>query len=521
MTLKRFLFMAAMFSLNHGSAVACLSFAVAQLGASVGNASSGSLYLAFMVTALFFSAAAVRRIGAKGGLVLGTFLYSTYVLSFVIAASLARHDVSAEGTAVWAVAITGGILGGIAAGILLTSSGTYFSYASRDYANRQGATDTFESSTTKLSGYLAAVFVGTEVACKLLASLLIYTTSTWIWMALFFLALSLLSAIGITQVNNVQAIDQSSRNGDENDPSANSDAATTLTIDDQDAPQNDDEDDGALGDKAQVLYGSQFRDANGDFVPPSQPPLVSLASAAQVIVHWFSDPRLLLAGGVNFAFGFCSAYVTSYLNGIIVKDKYGGSAVGLFASITPAISGMAALPIAALSRRMGTKSPFMVLASVAAGIIALLGLQLGNAELGDVWVLLAIYALEGLLRCIFEGINKGVFADLFLGQSEVAFATLIVQSGGASALAFWFMSMRLNERVVAAMTLIAAAVAMPMFLCAKRMAAPKENHATSFNGRRYVGRSNGDSGQLLSGDHLEHVREDGLAPVVVPPSVVD
>lgn len=518
MTLRRFLFMAAMFSLNHGSAVACLSFAVAQLGAAVGNASSGSLYFAFMITALFGSAAIVRRIGAKGGLVLGTFLYSAYVLSFVIAATMARHGVSTEGSVVWAVAIAGGVLGGVAAGILLTASGTYFSYASRDYANRPGYSGTFKSSTTKLSGYLAAVFVGTEVVCKLLASLLVYVTSTWIWMAIFFLALSLVSAIGMTQASSVHAFTKPTGDNGEND--AGSYAATALTIDEKDESHDDNGPSSAVEDVGEVTFQSQLRDSDAGYVSPSSgPPLVSMASVAQVIAQWLNDPRLLLAGGINLAFGFCSAYVTSYLNGIVVKGEYGGSAVGLFASITPAVSGIAALPIAVLARRMGTKTPFMVLASLAAGSIALLGLFLSSAELGDLGVLLAVYALEGIIRCIFEGINKGVYADLFLGESEVAFATLIVQSGGASAIAFWLMSVRFDQRIVAACTLVAAAIAMPMFWCAKRMKPPRSKHMAGFDASSEQPYQN--CGELLNEDHLKHAREDGFAPVVVPPTGVD
>ena len=47
-------------------------------------------------------------------------------------------------------------------------------------------------------------------------------------------------------------------------------------------------------------------------------------------------------------------------------------------------------------------------------------------------MLLCLYILEGWLRCVFEGINKAVFADLFLGQSEVAFITLIVIRGASA-----------------------------------------------------------------------------------------
>ena len=149
------------------------------------------------------------------------------------------------------------------------------------------------------------------------------------------------------------------------------------------------------------------------------------------------------------SFGFALPYLTSCLNGVIVKDKYGGAAVGLFAAITPTVSGLSALPFSLLAQRLGTKVPFMALACVSSATVAALGMALGVDELGSAGVLLCLYVLEGWLRCVFEGINKAVFADLFLGQSEVAFATLIVQSGGASALAFWMMSVRVDERVVA------------------------------------------------------------------------
>ena len=105
--------------------MACLSFVVAELGTSVGNASSGSLYLGFMVTALFFSANLVTRVGAKQALFVGASLYSVYILSLAIAAST-------TGNVALIICIVGGIVGGSAAGILLTASGTYFSLSARD-----------------------------------------------------------------------------------------------------------------------------------------------------------------------------------------------------------------------------------------------------------------------------------------------------------------------------------------------------------------------------------------------------
>ena len=504
--LRGFIFMALMFALNHGAAVACLSFAVAELGPQVGNASSGSLYLSFMCCALFGSAAVVRALGAKGGLVLGTSLYASYVLSFVAAAALARGGAAKEDTSVWIVAVIGGVLGGIAAGILLTSSGVYFSYAARDYARlRQGgggphhvtavergaaASTSFAASTTQLSGYLAGIFVGTEVACKLVASLIVYLTSTWIWMAIVFLGVSLISAVGMTRVDNVAAVDHGSGGGGGAGGAGKSNIVrgaggndSILDVDTtSSSPGSDD-----AGTSNNNDNSNNHR--VGTTGAAGTPLLASAASALQVMAAWVEDPRLLLAGGVNLSFGFCSAYLTSYLNGVVVKTKYGGSAVGLFAAITPAVSGLSALPFAYCARRAGTKVPFMALACAASAGVALLGLSLGTAELGGLGVLLCVYVLEGWLRCVFEGINKAVFADLFLGQSEVAFATLIVQSGGASALAFWMMSVRVDERVVAWCTLCAAAAAMPMFWCAHRMTGRRKGR----------GGGDGEDGQLLDG----------------------
>ena len=136
----------------------------------------------------------------------------------------------------------------------------------------------------------------------------------------------------------------------------------------------------------------------------------------------------------------------------------------------------------------------MALACVSSATVAALGMALGVDELGSAGVLLCLYVLEGWLRCVFEGINKAVFADLFLGQSEVAFATLIVQSGGASALAFWMMSVRVDERVVAGCTLCSAVLAMPMFLCALRMAGGRGRHSAA---------RGGEAGELLDDDHLQ------------------
>lgn len=67
----------------------------------------------------------------------------------------------------------------------------------------------------------------------------------------------------------------------------------------------------------------------------------------------------------------------------------------------------------------------------------MLPLLLSDVQLGGWFWLLLIYGCGGMGRCIFEGVNKAVFADMFVGQEEEAFAAGIVQSGGAAAIAFF------------------------------------------------------------------------------------
>ena len=421
-----FIRMTLLFSINHGCAVACLSFVVAELGTSVGNASSGSLYLGFMVTALFFSANLVTRVGAKQALFVGASLYSVYILSLAIAAST-------TGNVALIICIVGGIVGGSAAGILLTASGTYFSLSARDYTLITGCS--IEQSTTKLSSYMAAILLASEVVLKLLASLIVSITNTWVVMVIVLLVLSTVSALGIM--------------------------LTVITPNPSNAS--------VVASSTAVLNEN---DSDGGFCKKK------FDGAKQVIQGWYNDPRFLLAGGINVTFGFTSAYMNSYINGTVVKNKFGDGAIGAMAAITPAISGLTTVPIAWYSLKKDAKSPFVWAASVSAFFIAFFGLILPIETLSSLTILCLIYSFEGVLRCIFEGINKAIFADFFQKQPEVAFATIIVQSGGTSALAFILMSAGIQEGVIGGMALFCAVATVPLFLFAQRISVSEEKSSS-------------------------------------------
>ena len=47
------------------------------------------------------------------------------------------------------------------------------------------------------------------------------------------------------------------------------------------------------------------------------------------------QPQMLLAMGLNLAHGFVSAYLTSYVNGTVIRLAFGRSAIGFFSALTP------------------------------------------------------------------------------------------------------------------------------------------------------------------------------------------
>ena len=158
---RGFVYMSVMFSLNHGTVTAVLALASAEFGARLGGASAGTLYVVYTSSALLAAPAAVARLGAKRALVAGLSLYCCYVASFLVAL---------EAVAVRApAAIVGAAIGGVGGGLIWTAQGVYFARAALSYA-RASATAP-EAANATLSGVFATLYLGLEVAMKLLSSL--------------------------------------------------------------------------------------------------------------------------------------------------------------------------------------------------------------------------------------------------------------------------------------------------------------------------------------------------------------
>jgi len=94
--------------------------------------------------------------------VTGLFLYCFYVASFLIAGLVPAAE--------WGAAIVGAVVGGFSAGWLWTAQGVFFARTAVLYA--KAAKRERAQINSLLAGVFTTFYVGLEVVCKLLSSLL-------------------------------------------------------------------------------------------------------------------------------------------------------------------------------------------------------------------------------------------------------------------------------------------------------------------------------------------------------------
>jgi hypothetical protein len=120
--MTNFIKMSVCFSLNHGAVTAMLALAVPLLGKSAGPISTGTLYIAYALTALLLSAPIMGCLGTRKGLIVGCWVYCGYVASFPLALTVdTKNDPNNPVATI--VAVLGGVIGGFAAGFLWNAQG--------------------------------------------------------------------------------------------------------------------------------------------------------------------------------------------------------------------------------------------------------------------------------------------------------------------------------------------------------------------------------------------------------------
>jgi Ion channel regulatory protein UNC-93 len=185
---RNFCIMSCLFSINHGTVVACLSLATARLG-MIGAWQSGILYLCYTLSAVLGASLVVTKCGARNGMILGMLLYSIYVASFLV--------VELSPSSQQEIALIGAIFGGVGSGLLWLAQGAYFTEVSQRYA--YSTAKDLSDCTSYLAGTFAFIYLSFETFVHALSSAL---TMIMDWTSIFatFTVITLVTATSMVYV---------------------------------------------------------------------------------------------------------------------------------------------------------------------------------------------------------------------------------------------------------------------------------------------------------------------------------
>lgn len=315
--LRSFAAMSAAFSLTHGCVTALIPLASLEFGEGLGATSLAVLYVVYTLTAMVGATLLVETTGPKWGLVAGLAVFCVYVLSFLLAATVPTFAIAAG--------LGGAAIGGVGGGVIWTAQGTYFSICSERYAATSGKSHS--QATGWLGSAFASCYLGAEITLKLLSSLLMFWPCREQWQGNL-----------VTGHCPSSAVDHS--------------RALGLVF-------------ATYGAVSLVATGTMTCVADvrgtGRSVPGVRPATHWSDKSLLALRLMQNDVRVLLLSMLNFAFGFSSAFINTAVTGIIIPHSLGADKVGYLVSIIPLTAALTAVPIAALTERIGSKAPAMVL----------------------------------------------------------------------------------------------------------------------------------------------------------------
>ena len=465
------------FSVNHATVVTVIALATAHLGPVLGAYDLAVFNAVYVLTGLVVQGVVVEKLGLKGSLLAGTMLYCLYVLSF-LAATLCE-----EGTWLqWIIAIGGAVLGGFGAGFLWSAQGAYFTVNAELYA--QAAQIPASMATGQFSGTFAFWYLATEVATKILASIVM--GSEWggegmehaVYVLFTIMAgLSAVSLLGIRDLRASQApaAELSLEEGAAADADASLEAEGSLSVGD------DDSDPAESSELAEAAAAAASDSGSGQAKRGR-----FSGKSGRAVDLMRTDPKCLLMAPTEMSFGFVAAMLNGWVNGVAVKEGIGKHNIGYLIALSTTCAAMSSALFSWYTSRSsqvqsnagpdrpcdwlfthGKKGP-MLTGAAAYATFGFILLVLPLIELGQWRYLLPIYIVQGIGRGNFESTNKAVFADFFPGaKAEAAFANFVIWSGLSMTIGY-FIIPHLSSTVSSVLCMFSAVVGGLCYLVADR-----------------------------------------------------
>lgn len=192
-----YLWFALMFAVNHGVVTTPLVIATSVLEKGVGYTGNALINIATLCSAFLLAAPTVAAAGLKRALMIGMLLYCAYTALFAVAA------LAPAGSPLQRIAFCGGsTLGGIAAGILWTSQGSYFG-RHVDLLLEVQPEEGRPAISAKLAGTFAVPYLACEVCAKLLWSLLAWLELPGPLVGVIFTIIGFVALCGMVRVRDL------------------------------------------------------------------------------------------------------------------------------------------------------------------------------------------------------------------------------------------------------------------------------------------------------------------------------
>ena len=408
--LGTFIRMSVCFGASHGAITAVIPLAVGVFG-NLGDWTLGCLYVTYTASALLIATPVIERLGHKWALIIGFFIYSTFVVG-LFGALLLRE--SGYETLSWIVSLIGAAIGGTAGGIVWTAQGGYFSRCAE--LHNQGSRLV---NTNKFGAIFATAYLALELLMKLFSSVQFYIlcddwsgnpiTGKCTWDGSGSSSSSSMTkshATAIVHGVNIAILWTSS--------------IAMLSISD--------------------IRSDDSSTINSDVSEHLPKPWYANVSAAINLLR--NNSTIVLLGGTNILFGLVSGYTNSYLSGKVVKESLGEDKVGYLSAMEPLVAAIFSWPLGKLGVYFETKAIALGIGfACSAGFAVMLLIFDVTSDnmvnsVGRWEVLIPLFLISGVFRCVWEGPQKAAVADYFPHNPDPAFANVVLQSGSATAVFF-------------------------------------------------------------------------------------
>jgi hypothetical protein len=369
-------------------------------------------YVTYSISGLFGSTYVVKEFGSRNALTFGMGLYCLYVLAFYIATTIQPK----MGRTLQSVVTIGAVLGGWGAGFLWTAQGAYFTRAAQlhhmnlnnnDIASSGSSSSSvpsLEDSTAKLASIFAFVYLSSEIGLRALSTFLLDVWKlSWSDLFAFYSIVALISTLLMMFVQKLS------------DDDTTSEAPLTVS---ESASSN-----------------QRHNNANG----ASTSYIWYKATAAWRLL--VQDRKMKYMIGLNAVFGLTSAFLTSYVNGTVVRYVIGSDTyVGLLTAWVSCVAAISSVIFGYFATTTVRKGYVLMFGAVCfmcvAGSFIVYPNVSGSRQQWNWLSLVGVYTMHGIGRATFEGTLKSTFADYFAYEKEGAFANIILQNGLSSAIGF-------------------------------------------------------------------------------------